>query len=92
MRRRTGPGNLKGAGWNGDSGRKLRLSRDGLAREAVAGWSRRRNAARYQDLFREAGLTTLVELPVEPAGWYHIYNQFVIRTPRRDALREHLMA
>jgi dTDP-4-amino-4,6-dideoxygalactose transaminase len=53
---------------------------------------RRRNAARYQDLFREADLTNLIELPVEPAGFHHIYNQFVIRAPRRDALREHLTA
>jgi dTDP-4-amino-4,6-dideoxygalactose transaminase len=53
---------------------------------------RRRNAARYADLFRRAGLTAQVELPVEPAGYHHIYNQFVIRAPGRDALREHLTA
>jgi dTDP-4-amino-4,6-dideoxygalactose transaminase len=53
---------------------------------------RRRNAARYQDLFREADLSNLIELPVEPAGCHHIYNQFVIRAPRRNALREHLTA
>jgi dTDP-4-amino-4,6-dideoxygalactose transaminase len=51
---------------------------------------RRANAARYRDLFGEAGLTGVVDLPAEPAGYTHIYNQFVIRVPRRDALREHL--
>ena len=53
---------------------------------------RRRNAARYQELFREAGLAGVIDLPVEPEGFHHIYNQFVIRAPRRDALREHLTA
>ena len=58
----------------------------------VPGWTegRRANAARYRDLFEEAGLADIVELPVEPAGFTHIYNQFVIRVPKRDALREHL--
>ena len=53
---------------------------------------RRRNAARYQELFREAGLAGVIDLPVEPEGFHHIYNQFVIRAPRRDELREHLTA
>jgi dTDP-4-amino-4,6-dideoxygalactose transaminase len=53
--------------------------------------ARRRNAERYREMFAGAGLTAPVELPVEPAGSFHIYNQFVIRAPRRDALREHLM-
>jgi dTDP-4-amino-4,6-dideoxygalactose transaminase len=54
--------------------------------------ARRRNAGRYRELLAGAGLAGLIELPVEPAGYHHIYNQFVIRTPRRDALREHLAA
>jgi dTDP-4-amino-4,6-dideoxygalactose transaminase len=59
----------------------------------LAGWTeaRRRNADRYRALFAELGLSQ-VKLPVEPAGLTHIYNQFVIRVPRRDALRTHLAA
>jgi dTDP-4-amino-4,6-dideoxygalactose transaminase len=53
---------------------------------------RRANAARYRDLFAAAALLDVVQLPVEPAGWTHIYNQFVIRVPDRDALRDHLAA
>jgi dTDP-4-amino-4,6-dideoxygalactose transaminase len=52
--------------------------------------ARRRNADRYRRLFRQAGLDKLIALPVEPSGLYHVYNQFVIRTPERDQLREHL--
>jgi dTDP-4-amino-4,6-dideoxygalactose transaminase len=53
---------------------------------------RRRNADRYRELFGEAGLDRHVEVPVEPTGRTHIYNQFVIRTAERDRLREHLTA
>lgn len=52
--------------------------------------ARRRNADRYRDLFNEFDLTHRITLPVEPAGCRHIYNQFVIRGPARDALRAHL--
>ncbi|MEW6354949.1 MAG: DegT/DnrJ/EryC1/StrS family aminotransferase [Planctomycetota bacterium] len=31
-----------------------------------------------------------VATPVEPAGRQHVYHLYVIRSPRRDALREHL--
>lgn len=72
---------------------------------------RQANAARYRQLFSDAGLAVPlpecvsgrcaagdcgldgiegVVLPEERPGVRHIYNQFVIRTPRRDALREHL--
>jgi dTDP-4-amino-4,6-dideoxygalactose transaminase len=70
------------------------------------GWtaSRQSNAARYRRLFEAAGLWSplpspkgrgtegegLVQLPQETPGYRHIYNQFVIRTPRRDALLAHL--
>jgi dTDP-4-amino-4,6-dideoxygalactose transaminase len=51
--------------------------------------SRRRNADRYRHLFAAtAGLPSEMILPADAPG--HIYNQFVIRAPRRDALREHL--
>jgi dTDP-4-amino-4,6-dideoxygalactose transaminase len=60
----------------------------------LPGWSegRRRNAARYRQYFAEAGLGEVVGLPHERADSYHIYNQFVIRVPQRDALRAHLTA
>lgn len=52
--------------------------------------ARRGNADRYRHLFKHAGLDKLIVLPVEPAGMHHVYNQFVIRTPERDRLKEHL--
>ena len=57
----------------------------------LAAWTdaRRRNADRYRALFAEFGLDAIA-LPVEPTGRTHIYNQFVIRSARRDALRTHL--
>jgi dTDP-4-amino-4,6-dideoxygalactose transaminase len=55
---------------------------------------RQANAARYRRLFDAAGLTKagLVQLPleVEVPGNRHIYNQFVIRVPRRDQLQAYL--
>ena len=66
----------------------LRVKRKYLGRWTEA---RRRNADRYRALFREAGLgAPFVSLPREQKGFYHIYNQFVIRARGRDALREHL--
>jgi dTDP-4-amino-4,6-dideoxygalactose transaminase len=53
--------------------------------------ARRLNAARYIRLFGERGLAGVVT-PVEPAERRHIFNQFVIRVPDRDALRAHLEA
>ena len=60
----------------------------------LAGWTdgRRTNAARYRRLFHDAGLDASVTLPIEPADRSHIFNQFVIRTPERDALKRHLDA
>jgi len=48
--------------------------------------TRRANARRLTE--RLEGLP--VELPVEPPGRRHVYNQFTIRTQRRDELREYL--
>lgn len=61
------------------------------------GWSaaRRQAADFYAAEFRRAALTGDVTLPCEPyrdsgVTNHHIYHQYVIRTARRDALREHL--
>ena len=64
-----------------------------VKRPYLAGWSdgRRANAARYRVMFADAGLTQVI-LPVEAPDRTHIYNQFVIRVPRRDQLRAHLDA
>src|SRR5690606_115383 len=49
--------------------------------------ARRRNAARYgEGLADVAG----VILPEEPAGHRHVFNQYTIRTRRRDELRAYL--
>ena len=60
-------------------------------------WSAaRRDAADfYRAEFERTGLVKKVVLPAEPyrnrgLTNHHIYHQYVIRTPRRDALREHL--
>ena len=60
-------------------------------------WSAARRAAAdfYRAEFERAGLTSEVTLPSEPyrnSGLtnHHIYHQYIIRTSRRDALREHL--
>lgn len=55
------------------------------------GWTegRRRNAEQYRELLTR--LDVPVHLPRPSAGQTrHIYNQFVIRTPRRDQLRQYL--
>jgi len=59
----------------------------------LAHWSasRRANAVRYRAAFAAAGLPDVV-LPVEAPDRTHIYNQFVIRVPKRDQLRAHLDA
>ncbi|HVG28821.1 MAG TPA: DegT/DnrJ/EryC1/StrS family aminotransferase [Pyrinomonadaceae bacterium] len=57
-------------------------------------WSDARalHAARYRELFADAGLLEEIGLPFERGGARHIYNQFVVRVRggRRDALVEHL--
>ena len=53
--------------------------------------ARQQHARRYRDAFScAASLHGLIQAPLEPAGFVHVYNQFVIRTQERDALREHL--
>jgi dTDP-4-amino-4,6-dideoxygalactose transaminase len=62
----------------------------------LSGWSAARRAAAdfYRAEFSRAGLNGTVVLPGEPyrevVTSHHIYHQFVIRAPRRDALRQHL--
>jgi dTDP-4-amino-4,6-dideoxygalactose transaminase len=58
----------------------------------LAAWTagRQANAARYRQLFANAGLDSLVRLPTEPPDRSHIFNQFVIRTSDRDGLKRHL--
>lgn len=51
---------------------------------------RRRNAAHYDRAFAAAGLAGRVVTPVALPGYRHIYNQYVIRVPDRDALRAYL--
>lgn len=53
---------------------------------------RQANAARYRRLFEAAGLLRngLITLPTEVPGNRHIYNQFIIRAPQRNALQAHL--
>jgi dTDP-4-amino-4,6-dideoxygalactose transaminase len=65
----------------------------------IAGWNeaRRTVARRYHALFHAAGLAESglypahgVVLPHEVPGSRHVWHQYVIRTRRRDALREFL--
>lgn len=65
----------------------------------IDGWNqaRRRLAARYHALFSAAGLAETgpypkqgVVLPREVPGTHHVWHQYVIRAPRRDALRAFL--
>jgi dTDP-4-amino-4,6-dideoxygalactose transaminase len=52
--------------------------------------ARRAHAARYRALFAAATVPPELRLPADHAA--HVYHQFVIRAPRRDALRAHLAA
>jgi dTDP-4-amino-4,6-dideoxygalactose transaminase len=69
--------------------------------------ARRANAARYRALFAAAAPAARValaapaagptpdgvlSLPVERPGATHVYNQFVVRVGRRDAVKAHLAA
>jgi dTDP-4-amino-4,6-dideoxygalactose transaminase len=58
----------------------------------LATWTaaRRDRAARYRDLLAAARLPAELRVPADDAG--HVYHRFVVRAPRRDALRAHLAA
>ena len=48
---------------------------------------RRENAARYRTLFAQRVDAGSVGLPSEPPDRRHIFNQFIVRVPHRDAVR-----
>lgn len=50
---------------------------------------RRRNAAFYDEAFRQRGLGDAVRTPVKSSG-RHIYNQYIVRVRDRDSLRQYL--
>jgi dTDP-4-amino-4,6-dideoxygalactose transaminase len=54
--------------------------------------ARQANAAHYDALFDAAELGAAVRVPPRVPGCRHVFNQYVIRTPRRDELRAHLAA
>jgi len=56
------------------------------------GWAekRRQNADLYRRLFADKKLDQICKLPATPANCVHVYNQFVVRCPDRDALRQFL--
>jgi dTDP-4-amino-4,6-dideoxygalactose transaminase len=58
------------------------------------GWTqgRQRNAAYYDGAFAGAGLGEKLRTPLVVAGYRHIFNQYVVRVQRRDALKQHLTA
>jgi dTDP-4-amino-4,6-dideoxygalactose transaminase len=56
------------------------------------GWTeaRQRNAAHYARAFARADLEGRVGTPKVGAGGRHIFNQYVVRVPRRDAMKAFL--
>jgi dTDP-4-amino-4,6-dideoxygalactose transaminase len=69
----------------------------------VQGWNeaRRQRAARYDQLFAAAGLTSTggqpengapIQLPQTSEPAYHVFHQYVVRAYRREELREFLSA
>jgi len=63
----------------------LRVKLRHLARWTEA---RRAHAKRYRELFAATRVPAELRLPDDHTA--HVYHQFVIRAPRRDALRDHL--
>ncbi|MEE9613508.1 MAG: DegT/DnrJ/EryC1/StrS family aminotransferase [Thermodesulfobacteriota bacterium] len=58
----------------------------------LEGWTggRIKKAARYDALFKKAGLSEFVTLPVITEGNRSVFNQYVLRVKKRNRLREHL--
>jgi len=57
----------------------------------LEGWTnqRRANAQAYREFLGQAAYEGVV-LPIERSDCYHVYNQFTIRVPNRDAVRRKL--
>jgi len=51
---------------------------------------RQKNAAFYDRAFAAAKLDARVRTPATKPGYRHIYNQYVIRVPERDRMRDYL--
>jgi dTDP-4-amino-4,6-dideoxygalactose transaminase len=51
---------------------------------------RRNNADRYRAMFEDRGLDQILGLPRCPDDCAHVYNQYTIRVPERDELRDYL--
>jgi dTDP-4-amino-4,6-dideoxygalactose transaminase/acetyltransferase-like isoleucine patch superfamily enzyme len=51
---------------------------------------RQENARDYISMFKAKGLDKIIRLPVILDHYRHIFNQFVIRVPKRDELMKHL--
>ena len=51
---------------------------------------RRRNAARYERLFKDANIGDHIILPTTAKGNEHVFNQFTVRVQQRDELRAYL--
>src|SRR3954470_10777373 len=60
----------------------------------LEGWTgmRRRNAERYDRLFAASPAAARIALPARVADCRHIFNQYVIRVPHRDAVKARLDA
>ena len=51
---------------------------------------RRQNAMKYLDRFESSGIIGERFTPPSIPGMEHVFHQYVVRTPERDALQEHL--
>jgi dTDP-4-amino-4,6-dideoxygalactose transaminase len=58
------------------------------------GWTarRRENADRYDRLFGESAAADRITLPARNPDCHHIFNQYIVRVPARDAVRARLTA
>lgn len=59
--------------------------------KSLESWTvaRQNNAARYQQMFQQAGILDAITLPVAKADCRHVYNQYCIRV--QDGHRDHVM-